>query len=62
MHIADEDVRVIDEGRALLAIVATADILSRARLDMARTHESLRQMSAPPSEPSKPRAESKRAA
>ena len=58
MHIADED-RVVDERRALLAIVTIADILSRARLDMARTHESLREMPAPTG---KPRAESKRAA
>jgi len=58
MHIADED-RVVDERRALLAIVTIADILSRTKLDMARTHESLREMSAPTS---KPRAESKQAA
>jgi CBS-domain-containing membrane protein len=53
---------VVNEQRELLGIVALADVVKRADLKMTQTHETLKQVSAPTNEPSKPRAQSKKAA
>jgi CBS domain-containing protein len=52
---------VVNEQRQLLGIVAMADIVGRADVKTTQTHETLKKVSAPTSEPSKPRARSKRA-
>jgi CBS domain-containing protein len=53
---------VVNEGRELQGIVALADVVERANLKTTQTHETLKKVSAPTEEPSKPRAQSKRAA
>ena len=53
---------VVNEQRELLGIVALADVVKRADLKMTQTHETLKQVSAPTNEPSKPRARSRKAA
>jgi CBS domain-containing protein len=53
---------VIDEQHQLVGIVAMADIVGRANVRTTETHETLKTVSAPTSEPSKPRARSRKAA
>ena len=53
---------VLDEQHRLVGIVAMADIVGRANLRTSETHETLKTVSAPTSEPSKPRARSRNAA
>ena len=53
---------VVNEQRELQGIVAMADIVGRADLKMMQTHETLKKVSAPTETPSKPRAQSKKAA
>jgi CBS domain-containing protein len=53
-------VPVVDEGRKLLGIVSLADVVSRAELKTAQMHDTLKTVSAPTAEPSKPRAKSRR--
>jgi CBS domain-containing protein len=55
-------VPVVDEHGQLQGIVALADVVERADVKTAQTHETLKKVSAPTSEPSKPRARSSRAA
>ncbi len=53
---------VVNEGRELLGIVALADLVKRADLKVTQTHETLKTVSAPADDPSKPRAQSRKAA
>ena len=53
---------VIDDQHQLLGIVAMADIVGRADVRTTETHETLKTVSAPTREPSKPRARSRKAA
>ncbi len=53
---------VVNEGRELVGIVALADLVKRADLKVAQTHETLKTVSVPTDEPSKPRAQSRKAA
>ena len=53
---------VIDDQHQLVGIVAMADIVGRADLRTAATHETLKTVSAPTSAPSKPRAKSRKSA
>ena len=53
---------VVDEQHQLVGIVAMADIVGRADLRTTETHETLKTVSAPTSEPSKPRARSRKSA
>lgn len=53
---------VVDEQRRLVGIVSMADIVGRANVKTTETHETLKSVSAPSGEPSKPRARSKSAA
>jgi CBS domain-containing protein len=53
---------VVDEQHRLVGIVAMADIVGRANVRTTETHETLKTVSAPTSEPSKPRARSRKAA
>jgi len=55
-------VPVIDEQRKLVGIVSMADVVGRANVKTTETHETLKTVSAPTGEPSKPRAKSRRAA
>jgi CBS domain-containing protein len=55
-------VLVVDGARELCGIVAMADVVERGDLKVTQTHETLKRVSAPTEEPSKPRAESKPAA
>ena len=55
-------VLVVDEQHRLVGIVAMADIVGRANVRTTETHETLKIVSAPTSEPSKPRARSRKAA
>ena len=55
-------VPVVNERRELQGIVALADVVERADLKMSQTHETLKKVSAPSAAPSKPRAQSRRAA
>ena len=52
-------VPVVDEGRKLLGIVSLADVVSRAELKTTQTHDTLKTVSAPTAEPSKPRAKAR---
>jgi CBS domain-containing protein len=52
---------VVDEQHQLLGIVAMADIVGRTNLRTTETHETLKTVSAPTREPSKPRARSRKA-
>lgn len=53
---------VIDEQRRLVGIVSLADVVERASVKTAETHETLKTVSAPTAEPSKPRAKSRKVA
>jgi CBS domain-containing protein len=53
---------VVDEQRRLVGIISMADIVGRANVKTTETHETLKSVSAPSGEPSKPRAKSKNAA
>jgi CBS domain-containing protein len=53
---------VIDEQRRLVGIVSLADVVERAGVRTAETHETLKTVSAPTGEPSKPRAKSRKVA
>jgi CBS domain-containing protein len=53
---------VVDEQHRLVGIVSMADIVGRANVKTAETHETLKSVSAPTTEPSKPRAKSRTAA
>jgi CBS domain-containing protein len=53
---------VVDEQHRLVGIVAMADIVGRANVRTTETHETLKTVSAPTKEPSKPRARSREAA
>jgi CBS domain-containing protein len=55
-------VPVVNEARELQGIVALADVVSRADAKIAEAHDTLKKVSAPSPEPSKPRAQSKKAA
>lgn len=55
-------VLVVDEGGALRGIVSLADVVRRGEIETTQTHETLKRVSAPSREPSKPRAESRKAA
>jgi CBS domain-containing protein len=55
-------VPVVDEQHRLVGIVAMADIIGRANARASETHETLKTVSAPTTEPSKPRAKSRKAA
>jgi len=53
---------VVDDKRELVGIVALADVVERARVKTTETHETLKKISAPTEEPSKPRAQSRNSA
>jgi CBS domain-containing protein len=53
---------VVDEQHRLVGIVSMADIVGRASVRAAETHDTLKTVSAPTAEPSKPRARSRKAA
>ena len=53
---------VVNEQRELQGIVAMADLVGRAEIKTTQIHETLKKVSAPTAEPSKPRARSRRAA
>jgi CBS domain-containing protein len=55
-------VPIVDEQHRLVGIVSMADIVGRANVKTSETHETLKQVSAPTGEPSKPRAKSRKAA
>jgi len=55
-------VTVVNESGQLLGIVALADVVERADVKATQTHETLKSISIPSSEPSKPRAQSRKAA
>jgi CBS domain-containing protein len=55
-------VPVVGERGELQGIIALADVVERGKVKAAQIHEILKQVSAPSDEPSKPRAESHRAA
>jgi CBS-domain-containing membrane protein len=54
-------VPVVDETGALQGIVAMADLVSRGEVKSAETHDTLKKVSQPTPEPSKPRARSRAA-
>ena len=53
---------VVDEERRLVGIVSMADIVGRADVRTSETHETLKTVSAPTAQPSKPRAKSRNVA
>lgn len=53
---------VVNEEGELQGIVALADVVGRADIKTTQTHETLKKVSAPTNEPSKPRARSRKAA
>jgi CBS domain-containing protein len=55
-------VPVVGERNDLVGIVALADVVERGKVKASQTHETLKQVSAPTDEPSKPRAQSHHAA
>jgi CBS domain-containing protein len=55
-------VPVVDEAGILQGIVAMADLVSRGEVKSTEAHDTLRKVSQPTSEPSKPRAKSRGAA
>jgi|SRR2546428_2365417 len=55
-------VPVIDAQRKLVGIVSMADVVGRSNVKTTETHETLKTVSAPTGEPSKPRAKSRKAA
>ena len=50
---------VVNEARELQGILSMADVVARGDIKMAQTHETLKQVSAPTTQPSKPRAKSR---
>jgi CBS domain-containing protein len=54
-------VPVVDEERRLQGIVSMADLVERGDVKMAETHDTLKKVSAPTPNPSKPRAKSRSA-
>jgi CBS domain-containing protein len=55
-------VPVVDDTGRLQGIVSMADVVSRGEIKTTETHDTLKKVSAPAAEPSKPRARSKHAA
>ena len=55
-------VLVVDEQKTLQGIVSMADLVGRGDIKLAETHDTLKKVSAPSNDPSKPRAKSRRAA
>lgn len=55
-------VLVVNEGGQLQGIVSMADLVGRGEIKAAQTHDTLKQVSAPSGDPSKPRAKSRKAA
>jgi CBS domain-containing protein len=55
-------VLVIDERHRVAGIVSMADLVGRSNVKTTEAHETLKTVSAPSREPSKPRAKSRRAA
>jgi CBS domain-containing protein len=55
-------VLVVDEKGTLQGIVSMADLIARGDVRPAEAHDTLRKVSAPSHDPSKPRAKSRRAA
>jgi CBS domain-containing protein len=53
---------VVNEQRVLQGIVSMADVVGRGEIKTGQTHDTLKQVSAPTGEPSKPRAKSRKAA
>jgi CBS domain-containing protein len=53
---------VVNEARELQGILSMADVVARGDIKMAQTHETLKQVSAPTTQPSKPRAKARSAA
>jgi CBS domain-containing protein len=53
---------IVNEQGELQGIVSMADLVGRADLKVTQTHETLKKVSAPTSQPSKPRAQSRKAA
>ena len=51
-------VPVVNDARELIGIVALADVVERTKIKSGQTHETLKKISAPTEEPSKPRAQS----
>ena len=54
-----EECMTTNEQHELLGIVALADVVERATPKATQTHETLKKVSAPTEDPSKPRAQSK---
>jgi CBS domain-containing protein len=52
-------VPVVDEQRKLIGIVSLADVVERGEIKATEVHETLKTISAPTGQPSKPRAKSK---
>jgi CBS domain-containing protein len=52
-------VPVINKEHELIGIVALADVVERANIKTTQAHETLKKVSAPTEEPSKPRAQSR---
>ena len=55
-------VPVVNEQHELLGIVALADVVERATPKATQTHETLKKVSAPTEDPSKPRTQSRKVA
>jgi CBS-domain-containing membrane protein len=55
-------VLVVDEQGTLQGIVSMADLVGRGDIKVSEAHDTLKQVSAPSQDPSKPRAKSRRAA
>jgi CBS domain-containing protein len=55
-------VPVVDEQRRLQGIVSIADLVHRADIKTGEAHDTLKKVSAPTNEPSRPRARSRRVA
>ncbi|HEV8583518.1 MAG TPA: CBS domain-containing protein [Methylomirabilota bacterium] len=53
---------IVDEQHHLVGIVSMADLVGRSNVKTTETHETLKTVSAPTAEPSKPRARSRKAA
>jgi CBS domain-containing protein len=53
---------VVDEAHRLVGIVSIADVVGRSNVRTSETHETLKTVSAPVAESSKPRARSRKAA
>ena len=53
---------VVNEQGELQGIVSLADVVGRGEIKTTQTHDTLKQVSAPSGEPSKPRAKSRKAA